>query len=123
MGNKRYHELVVRKEAHTFVLEEYARTTTFPPEERYGLTSQVRRASVSVPANIVEGIVKSSIKDQLRFCEIALGSLNECGYLLELARDLGYLTKERYERLDDHRTRTEYLLTRFMTAKGWRIHS
>lgn len=120
MGNKSYHQLVVWKEAHSFVLEVYSRTASFPPEERYGLTSQIRRAAVSIPANIVEGIVKTSIRDQLRFCEIALGSLNECSYLLELADDLRYLTKEQHERLNDQRARTEYLLIRFMTVKGWR---
>ena len=121
MSKKRYHDLVVWREAHGFVLSIYKNSENFPKDELFGVTSQLRRAAVSIPNNIVEGTTKSSVKDQLRFCEIALGSLNECAYLLELARDLHYLTPDVYRELDDHQTRTEYLLLKFMNSKGRRF--
>jgi four helix bundle protein len=72
------------------VLGVYAATTDFPPDERYGLISQLRRAAVSVAANIAEGFRKQSRTDKARFLNIAEGSLEECRYYLILARDLQY---------------------------------
>src|SRR3954469_25199924 len=70
----------------------YARTRLFPKEEMYGLTSQLRRASYSVPANIVEGASRESKKDYLHFLYIARGSLSEAQYFIHLARRLDYLS-------------------------------
>jgi four helix bundle protein len=75
----------------------YARTRRFPKEERYGLTSQVRRASYSVPSNIVEGASRESKRDYLHFLYIARGSLSETQYFIHLARRLGYLGEEESE--------------------------
>ncbi len=72
----------------------YKRTGSFPKEEVYGLTSQLRRASYSVPANIVEGSSRESKKDYLHFLYIARGSLSETQYFVHLARRLGYLSIE-----------------------------
>jgi four helix bundle protein len=72
----------------------YGRTRSFPREEIYGLTSQLRRASYSVPANIVEGASRESKKDYLHFLYIARGSLSEAQYFIHLARRLGYLPSE-----------------------------
>src|SRR5437870_10606732 len=72
----------------------YKRTRSFPKEEMYGLTSQLRRASYSVPANIVEGASRESKKDYLHFLYIARGSLSEAQYFIHLARRLGYLSSE-----------------------------
>jgi len=72
----------------------YERTRSFPREEIYGLTSQLRRASYSVPANIVEGSSRESKKDYLHFLYIARGSLSETQYFVHLARRLGYLSNE-----------------------------
>jgi four helix bundle protein len=87
---KTYSELIVWQRAHSFVLLTYAFTTKFPKEEIYGLTSQLRRAAVSIPANIAEGYVRTGLKDKLRFLNIAQGSLEECRYYVTLARDLGF---------------------------------
>jgi len=72
----------------------YERTRSFPREEIYGLTSQLRRASYSVPANIVEGASRESKKDYLHFLYIARGSPSEAQYFIHLARRLGYLSAE-----------------------------
>jgi four helix bundle protein len=82
--------LVVWQKAHAFVLHIYAYTSTFPKEELYGLTSQLRRAVVSTPANIAEGYKKPGIFDKLRFYNIAQGSLEEARYYLILSQDLNY---------------------------------
>lgn len=75
---------------HAFVLAIYRVTATFPKHETYGVVSQMRRAAVSIPANIAEGFKKRSRADKARFMNIAQGSLEESRYYLILARDLGY---------------------------------
>jgi four helix bundle protein len=77
----------------------YERTRSFPKEEVYGLTSQLRRASYSVPANIVEGSSRESKKDYLHFLYIARGSLSETQYFIHLARRLRYLSSEEADKL------------------------
>src|ERR1700738_1717981 len=77
----------------------YQRTRLFPKEEIYGLTSQLRRASYSVPANIVEGTSRESKKDYLHFLYIARGSLSEPQYFIHLARRLSYLSSHEAEAL------------------------
>src|SRR2546426_6291919 len=79
----------------------YERTRSFPKEEIYGLTSQLRRASYSVPANIVEGASRESKKDYLHFLYIARGSLSETQYFVHLARRLGYLSSESNQALNE----------------------
>ena len=79
----------------------YEGTRAFPREEVYGLTSQLRRASYSVPANIAEGSSRESQRDYLHFLYIARGSLSETQYFLHLARRLGYLSAQDGERLRD----------------------
>src|SRR5437588_88371 len=77
----------------------YERTRSFPRDEVYGLTSQLRRASYSVPANIVEGSSRESQKDYLHFLYIARGSLSETQYFIHLAKRLGYLSSQDSETL------------------------
>ena len=72
------------------VLDTYRLTGAFPKHEIFGLTSQLRRAAVSVPANIAEGFRKNGIADRLRYYNISQGSLEECRYYFILAEDLGY---------------------------------
>jgi four helix bundle protein len=91
---KSFQDLIVLQKAHEFVLQVYASTRGFPKEERYGLTSQFRRAAVSVPANIAEGFRKQSAADKSRFLNISEGSLEECRYYLILSHDLGYCNKD-----------------------------
>jgi len=79
----------------------YERTRTFPKEEIYGLTSQLRRATYSVPANIVEGSARESKRDYLHFLCIARGSLSETQYFLHLSHRLGYLSDSHYQILGE----------------------
>jgi four helix bundle protein len=89
--SRTFQDLVVWKRAHEFVLAVYRESAVFPKAETFGLTSQLRRAAVSVPANIAEGFVKRGKPDKARFLNIAQGSLEEARYYLILAQDLGYL--------------------------------
>ena len=85
-----FEDLVVWQKAHQFALAVYRMTRTFPRSEVYGLTSQFRRAAVSIAANIAEGFRKRGNADKLRFLNIAQGSLEESRYYLILVRDLEY---------------------------------
>lgn len=91
MKVKKFEDLEVWRKAHKVVLNIYTVTTSFPAEERFGLVSQMRRAAVSVTANISEGYKKRSPKDKANFYNIAQGSLEELRYYLILSKDLGYL--------------------------------
>jgi len=85
-----FRDLLVWQKAHQFVLAVYELTDGFPKSEMYGLTSQFRRAAVSVPANITEGFKKRGKADKARFFNIAQSSLEEARYYLILANDLRY---------------------------------
>lgn len=99
---KNFQDLLVWQKAHSFVLCVYRLTSKFPREEIFGLTSQFRRAAVSIPANIAEGFKKRSKADTARFLNIAQGSLEECRYYLILSRDIGYAqTEDILEQLDE----------------------
>jgi len=87
---KSFRDLIVWQKGHHWVLSVYRYSEKFPAKETYGLTSQLRRAAISVPANIAEGFKKKSKPDKKRFMNIAQGSLEECRYYLILAKDLGY---------------------------------
>jgi len=87
---KCFQDLVVWQKAHQFVLGAYSYSSCLPANERYGLTSQLRRAAVSIPANIAEGFKRKTKPDKARMMNIAQGSLEECQYYLILAQDLGY---------------------------------
>ncbi|HEY5211330.1 MAG TPA: four helix bundle protein [Stellaceae bacterium] len=86
-----FRDLKVWSKAHAVVIAVYAATEPFPAAERFGLTSQMRRAASSIPANIAEGCGRSSNADLARFLHIALGSASELDYFLLLARDLKFL--------------------------------
>lgn len=87
---KCFEDLVVWQRAHQFVRQVYRLTKSFPREEAYGLTSQFRRAAVSIAANIAEGFRKRGSADKLRYLNIAQGSAEEGRYYLILAKDLDY---------------------------------
>jgi four helix bundle protein len=101
MGSKSFTDLQVWQKAHEFVLEAYKYSLVFPKEEIFGLTSQFRRASTSIPANIAEGFAKKSKADKMRFFNIAQGSLEECRYYLILSKDLGYGNPEILEAISE----------------------
>jgi len=85
-----FQDLIVWQKAHQFVLGIYGLTKSFPDTELYGLTSQLRRSAISVPANIAEGFKRKGKADKVRFLNIAHGSLEESRYYLVLVKDLGY---------------------------------
>jgi len=87
---KTFRDLIVWQKSHKFVLSVYQYTKEFPNHELFGLSSQFRRAAVSIPANIVEGFKKQGKADKRRFLNIAQASLEECRYYIILADDLGY---------------------------------
>jgi four helix bundle protein len=86
--------------SHLLTLEVYKLTSLFPKEEMYGLTSQIRRATSSIPTNISEGCGRNSDKEFNQFLNIALGSANESEYLLILSKDLNYISEEQFSDLD-----------------------
>ena len=85
-----FRDLRVWQKAHQFVLAVYRYSESFPEREKYGLAHQLRRAAVSIPANIAEGFGKRSPADKARFLNMAEGSVEECRYYLILSQDLGY---------------------------------
>src|SRR5216684_6315332 len=89
---QRFTELQVWQRGHSLVLSVYRMTTGFPQNERYGLTSQLRRAALSVPTNIAEGSKRLTSTEYARFLNIAEASLAETEYLVMVSRDLGYIT-------------------------------
>lgn len=89
--SKSFTELIVWQKAHVLALDVYKITRNFPKEELFGITSQIRRASVSVAANIAEGYKRRSGNDKARFFNISEGSLDETKYFLILSKDLGFI--------------------------------
>jgi four helix bundle protein len=87
---KSFQDLIVWQKAHQLVLLIYQYSEVFPRKEMFGLTSQLRRAAISVAANIAEGFKKRGKLDKMRFLNISQGSLEECKYYLVLAKDLNY---------------------------------
>lgn len=94
-----FEKLDVYQEAHSFVILIYKLTKVFPKHEAFGLISQIRRASVSVVANIVEGNARNHKKEFIQFLYLSNGSLEEVKYFLILSRDLGYLSTSEYDEL------------------------
>ena len=93
---RNYKDLRVWDEAHQLTLAVYRATHSFPKEERFGLTSQIRRSSASIAANLAEGCGRRSDGEMARYVQIAMGSGSELSYHLLLAKDLGFLMKEHY---------------------------
>jgi four helix bundle protein len=107
-------ELAVWRKAHRLTLDIYRSTAGFPKEEVYGLTSQLRRSSSSIPANIAEGCGRGSRIDLARFLQIALGSASEVEYHIILAHDLGLLSQRESAQLIDNATQIKRMLTAFI---------
>lgn len=93
---KNFRDLEVWKHAHSLTLEAYRQTKTFPSDERFGLTSQIRRRAASIPANIAEGCGRRGDAEFHRFLQIAMGSASELEYHLLLAKDLEYFDSKIY---------------------------
>ena len=115
---KSYQELEAWKEARVLVKDIYLLTIKLPSEEKFGLISQLRRAAVSVPANIAEGIGRNHSKDTLQFLFIARGSLNELETLLILSLDLDFISQESIQEIMERLIRTRKLLIGFINYKS-----
>ena len=99
MATFTFQNIFAWQRAHDFTLLVYQVTKHFPEDERFGLTSQFRRAAVSIGANIAEGYKKLSKADKLRFLNISDGSMAECMNYIILSNDLGYINSDEYEQL------------------------
>ena len=106
--------LKVWEKSHRLTLAVYEASKTFPRDELYGLTSQLRRSSSSIPANIAEGCGRSGNPELARFLHIAMGSASELEYHLLLARDLNILNHSDYDRLAVEVTEVKRMLTSFI---------
>ena len=109
-----FKDLKVWLKGHELTLSVYRATKSFPRDEMYGLTSQLRRAAASIPANIAEGCVRGSGPDFRRFLLMALGSASEVEYHILLSHELGYLDKSQYESLSGNATELKRMLTSFI---------
>ncbi len=113
---KGFRKLLVWQRAHGLVLSVYKITERFPKNELFALTSQLKRAVVSIPANIAEGQGAGTKPQFVRYCDIAKGSLSEVEYYLILARDLGYINSEEYKEAETLRSEVGFLLYRLIAS-------
>ena len=107
-----YEKLHAWRECHQLALAVYRSTQTFPADERYGLTSQMRRAAFSAPANIVEGASRRTAREFRRFLDIALASLSELGYALRFVHEAGLISASDWAALSDRQSRARFLTWR-----------
>jgi len=116
-----FRELKVWEKAHRLSLEVYRRSNSFPAEERFGLTAQLRRSAVSIGSNIAEGCGREGERELSQFLRIAAGSVSELEYQLLLARDLDYLTDAHHRELERQAREVRRMLHGFLlklTADG-----
>ena len=107
-----YEKLLAWKTAHQLALDIHRVTELWPRNELYVLTAQVRRAALSIPTNIAEGVAKSGSREFRRYLDMSLGSASELSYLLLFARDRGLLSVRDWEQMDSRRNRVGQLLWR-----------
>lgn len=115
-NEKSYRKLIVHQKADELALEVYQVTLKFPKDELFGLTSQMRRAAVSVPANIAEGYMRQGVKEKLRFYNISQGSLVELEYYIDFSYKLGYADEKMHNKLADKKNETGRLLNGYIGA-------
>ena len=109
----KFESVLAWQKAHQFVLLVYKISRGFPEDEKFGLTSQFRRAAISIEANIAEGYKKLSKADKLRFFNIAQGSLEECRDYILLSRDLEYITMNQFGELHESIENTSVFLNSY----------
>ncbi len=117
---KDYTDLIAYQKAYELVLQVYKLSASFPKEEIYGLTSQMRRSAVSIPSNIAEGFMRG-VKEYGQFLKIALGSAAELETQLSLSKDLGYCQSDDFEKLHALTREVLRLLTSYITRVNERI--
>ena len=111
---KTFRDLLIWQKAMALVTNCYTISANFPKEEQFGLTSQLRRCSISIPSNISEGFGRGTKKDYYRFLTISLGSLFEFQTQIEIAHNLNYITLENFNKLYEDSRELERILTSFM---------
>jgi four helix bundle protein len=111
VGVKDFRDLEVWQKAHQRTLAVYRHTASFPADERYGLTTQLRRASASIAANLAEGCGRNGDAELARFCTIAMGSASELDYHVLLAKDLKLLSATNYAELAQGTSEVKRMLT------------
>ena len=109
-----FRNLQVWEKAHMLTLDVYKASASFPKDELYGLTSQIRRSSASNPTNIAEGCGRNGDAELSRFMAISMGSASELEYQLLRARDLGYLIQDNYPELHEKVTEVKRMLAGFI---------
>lgn len=117
-----FKDLIVWQKSHQLVLAIYSITKTFPKEEIFSLTNQVRRASVSIAANVSEGYKKKTIPNKLNFINIAEGSLEEVKYYIILSKDLKYIDEKNYEQLYNYAEEVGRLISGYEKAISKRLN-
>ena len=120
--NKPHKNLNAWSDAVDLAQQIYRVTERFPSNEQFGLTSQIRRAAVSIPSNIAEGAARQTKKEFLNFLHIAKGSLSELDTQLEIARRLEYLDQARWETLDERLERIDRMLSGLVRSLRSRNH-
>ncbi len=113
---KQAQDMDVFKLSHSLTVEIYKLTGKFPPEEKFGLSSQMRRSAYSIPMNIVEGAARLGTKGYRQFIGIARGSASEITYQLLLSKDLGYITEDDYASFKERYDRVSKMLTSLIKA-------
>lgn len=113
---KTYRDLIVWQKAMVLVTDVYSETKGFPKDEQFGITSQLRRCSVSIPSNIAEGYGRFSTKDYLRFLKISRGSLFELQTQLEICKNLNYLSTEQFTHLNEKSREIERMLSALLKS-------
>lgn len=120
---KSFTDMDAWKEGHKLVLMVYEITKNFPREEMFGLTSQLRRAVVSITSNIAEGFSRQSYKDKLHFYSMALGSLTEAQNQLLIARDLKYISEEGFNKASEQTIKVSKILNGLIKSSKTIIHN
>jgi len=115
---KSFTDLIAWREAHKLVLSVYKATKSFPKEEMFCLTSQIRRAVISISSNIAEGFSRNSVKDKCKFYTIALGSLTELQNQLLIGRDLKYLAENDFQNVAQQTVRVSKLISGLKKIKN-----
>lgn len=113
---KSFQDLLVWQKSHKVVIEIYKKTKKFPKEELYGITSQMRRSAISIPANIAEGYRKKSKAEKIHFFEISLCSLQELRYYIILCRDLNYFDRTDFDNLGTEINEIGKMITAYINA-------
>lgn len=111
---KDFRDLIVWQKSHRLTLDVYRFTKGFPSEERFGITSQLRRSAASIAANVAEGCGRGSDPDLARFLQMAMGSASETEYHLLLAKDLGFLDDETADQLINNTQEAKRMLASFL---------